>query len=76
MIVLDVGMPKLNGFDARRRIREQPWGKGIFIVALTGWGQKEDKRRSQEAGFDDHLVKPVGPADLEDLLGSLRAATG
>jgi PAS domain S-box-containing protein len=71
MIVLDIGMPRLNGFDACRRIREQPWGKGIFIVALTGWGQEEDKRRSQEAGFDDHLVKPVEPAALEELLESV-----
>jgi CheY-like chemotaxis protein/anti-sigma regulatory factor (Ser/Thr protein kinase) len=76
LIVLDVGMPKLNGFEACRRIREQSWGKGIFIVALTAWGQEEDKRRSQEAGFDHHVVKPVEPADLEELLGSLRIATG
>jgi CheY-like chemotaxis protein len=72
MILLDIGMPKLNGYDACRRIREQTWGKGIFIVAITGWGQDEDKRRSQEAGFDRHLVKPVGPAEMEKLLLELR----
>jgi PAS domain S-box-containing protein len=71
VILLDIGMPRLNGFDACRRIREQPWGQGMFIVALTGWGQEEDKRRSQEAGFDDHLVKPVEPAALEELLESV-----
>jgi CheY-like chemotaxis protein len=71
MIILDIGMPRLNGFDACRRIREQPWGRGIFIVALTGWGQEDDKRRSHEAGFDHHLVKPVEPAALEELLKSV-----
>jgi PAS domain S-box-containing protein len=74
MILLDIGMPRLNGYDACRRIREQPWGKGIRIVAVTGWGQDEDKRRSQEAGFDRHLVKPVGPVVLEKLLAELRTA--
>jgi CheY-like chemotaxis protein len=73
MILLDIGMPKLNGYDACQRIREQPWGKGIFIVAVTGWGQDEDKRRSQQAGFNRHLVKPVGPAELEKLLVELEA---
>ena len=71
MILLDIGMPKLNGYDTCRRIREQPWGGSIFIVALTGWGQEDDKRRSREAGFDYHLVKPVEPAALESLLANL-----
>jgi CheY-like chemotaxis protein/anti-sigma regulatory factor (Ser/Thr protein kinase) len=75
VILLDIGMPKLNGYDACRRIREQPWGKGVVIVALTGWGQDEDKRRSQEAGFDSHLVKPVEPAALEKLLAELKSET-
>jgi PAS domain S-box-containing protein len=68
MILLDIGMPKLNGYDACRRIREQPGGKEVAIFALTGWGQEEDKRRSQDAGFNDHLVKPVELAALEKLL--------
>jgi signal transduction histidine kinase len=68
VILLDIGMPRLNGYDACRRIREQPWGRGIAIAALTGWGQEEDKRQSREAGFDHHLVKPVEPAALERLL--------
>jgi CheY-like chemotaxis protein len=72
VILLDIGMPRLNGYDACRRIREQPAGKGAVIIALTGWGQEEDKRRSQEAGFDGHLVKPVEPAALEGLLAELK----
>jgi CheY-like chemotaxis protein len=71
VVLLDIGLPKLNGYDACRRIREQPWGRDIFIVALTGWGQEEDRRRSHEAGFDHHLVKPVEPATLEKLLESV-----
>ncbi len=69
-------MPKLNGYDACRRIREQPWGKEIFLLALTGWGQEEDQRRTEEAGFDRHVVKPVDPAVLNKLLASLISAKG
>ena len=72
VILLDIGMPVLNGFDACRRIREYPWGKAIFIIAQTGWGQEEDRRRSREAGFDKHLVKPIDPAALGRLLESGR----
>ena len=75
LILLDIGMPKLNGYDACRRIRETPCGKNAVIVALTGWGQEEDKRRSLEAGFDSHLVKPVEPAALEGLLAQLKSET-
>jgi CheY-like chemotaxis protein len=75
LILLDIGMPKLNGYDACRRIREQPWGMNVAIVALTGWGQDEDKRRAREAGFNDHLVKPVEPAALEKLLAELKSET-
>ncbi len=71
VILLDIGMPTLNGYDACRRIREQAWAKQTVLIALTGWGQDEDKRRSEEAGFDHHLVKPVDPAALESLLASL-----
>jgi CheY-like chemotaxis protein len=73
VILLDIGMPKLNGYDTARRIREQAWGKNPKLIALTGWGQEEDRRRSQEAGFDDHLTKPVDPATLETLLANLLA---
>ncbi len=75
IVMLDLGMPKLNGYDAAHRIREQPWGRNMVLVALSGWGQEEDRRKSQEAGFDFHLVKPVEPAALEQLLASLPAAT-
>ena len=69
IILLDIGMPRLNGYETARRIREQPWGRGVKLVAVTGWGQETDRRRSQEAGFDHHLVKPVDPAALSKLLG-------
>jgi len=71
LILLDIGMPKLNGYDACRRIREQPDGAAIRIIALTGWGQEEDRRRSKEAGFDRHLVKPANLAALEEELAAL-----
>jgi CheY-like chemotaxis protein len=72
LALLDIGMPRLNGYEACRRIREQPWAKRTVLVALTGWGQSEDVRRSEQAGFDFHLVKPVEPATLEKLLASLQ----
>ncbi|MBY0513938.1 MAG: response regulator, partial [Gemmataceae bacterium] len=76
VILMDIGMPKLNGYDACRRIREQPGSNGVVIVACTGWGQDEDKKKSQDAGFDLHMVKPVDPAALEKLLAEMTAATG
>jgi CheY-like chemotaxis protein len=75
LILLDIGMPRLNGHETARRIRAQPWGEGVVLVALTGWGQEEDRRKSQEAGFDSHMTKPIEPAALEKLLASLRADT-
>lgn len=68
VILMDVGMPRLNGLDATRRIREQPWGQSMHIVALTGWGQDADRELSRQAGCDGHLVKPVNLSDLETLL--------
>ncbi len=68
IILLDIGMPKMNGFDACRAIRDKPWGRDIIIIAMTGWAQEEDRRKSTEAGFDDHLVKPVDYATLMKLL--------
>ncbi|MES2525239.1 MAG: PAS domain-containing protein [Gemmatimonadota bacterium] len=59
VILMDIGLPGMNGYDACRAIRQEPWAKDILMVALTGWGQEEDRRRSKEAGFDGHLVKPV-----------------
>jgi PAS domain S-box-containing protein len=74
IILLDIGMPKLNGYETARRIREQPWGKNMLLAALTGWGQEEDKRRTREAGFDHHFVKPVEPAILQKLLAEYEPA--
>jgi two-component system, chemotaxis family, CheB/CheR fusion protein len=71
LILLDIGLPKLNGFEVCRRIRQQPWGKNIVVVALSGWGQDQDRQKSKEAGFDRHLVKPVDEKTLLDLLASL-----
>lgn len=59
VVLLDIGLPKLDGHEVCRRVREQPWGKDIRIIALTGWGQDDDRRKSEEAGFNGHLVKPV-----------------
>ena len=71
LVMLDIGMPRLSGYDTARRIREQPWGRGMVLVALTGWGQEEDRRRSKDAGFDSHLVKPIEPGAMERLLAGL-----
>jgi signal transduction histidine kinase len=71
VILLDIGMPKMNGYDACRAIRGQPWGQDIKMIALTGWGQEEDRRKSKDAGFDGHLVKPV---DISALLALLADA--
>jgi len=72
IILMDIGMPKLNGYEATRRIREKPFGKDIMIVALTGWGQASDVARSVEAGCSAHLVKPVDFAALERLLATAK----
>jgi PAS domain S-box-containing protein len=66
--LLDLGMPKLDGYETARRIRSQTWGKGMVLAAVTGWGQDDDKRQTKEAGFDHHLVKPVDAATLRALL--------
>jgi signal transduction histidine kinase len=69
--LLDIGMPKLDGYEVARRIRAQPWGRRITLVALTGWGQESDRRRSGEAGFDSHMVKPLDLDKLTELLERL-----
>ncbi|MGH8585242.1 MAG: ATP-binding response regulator, partial [Gammaproteobacteria bacterium] len=73
VVLLDIGLPKMNGFEAARKIREQPWGTKMLLVALTGWGQDEDRQKSREAGFDGHLVKPVDHGALTKLLAELGA---
>jgi CheY-like chemotaxis protein len=73
-VLLDIGMPRLNGEDACRRIRSTPWGKDAVLIAVTGWDHEENRRRIVAAGFDAHLVKPVDPGTVADLLASrLRA---
>lgn len=67
-LVLDIGMPDLSGYGVANRIRSEDWGARMTLIALTGWGQEEDKRRAQAAGFDHHLTKPVDPGKLEYLL--------
>lgn len=74
VIFLDIGMPTLNGYEVARQIRLQAWGKDMVLIALTGWGQDEDRRLASEAGFNFHLTKPVLPADLEALLGQITIA--
>ena len=73
VVVLDIGLPKLDGHEVCRRVREQPWGKDIIIIALTGWGQEDDRRKSEEAGFNGHLVKPVDYDKLLELLASCKS---
>jgi signal transduction histidine kinase/ActR/RegA family two-component response regulator len=71
VILMDIGMPKLNGYGAARQIREQPWGKAITLVAVTGLGRDEDRKESADAGFDGHLVKPVEYGALTAMLARL-----
>jgi CheY-like chemotaxis protein/PAS domain-containing protein len=71
VILLDIGLPKLNGYEVCQQIRSQQWGKEMFVVAVTGWGQEEDKRRAEDCGFDAHIVKPVEPVQLVALLNKL-----
>lgn len=73
VVFLDIGMPEMDGYQVASRMRQLPPGRSTTLIALTGWGQKDDLRRSREAGFDCHLVKPVDAGALEALLGSLQA---
>ena len=74
VVLLDIGMPKLNGYDACKRIRQEPWGRDMILIAQTGWGQDDDRRRTEEAGFDGHVVKPVDPDDLIKMVARLSTA--
>jgi CheY-like chemotaxis protein len=75
MMFLDVGMPKINGFELARRLRGQPWAQDVLLIALTGWGKDEDRRQSFEAGFDHHLVKPAELSEIERLCRGGASAT-
>jgi PAS domain S-box-containing protein len=68
VVLMDIGMPNLNGYDAAQQIRREPWGRDMLLIATTGWGQAEDRRRTKDAGFDHHLVKPIDHAKLSELL--------
>jgi PAS domain S-box-containing protein len=74
VVLLDIGLPKLTGYEVCRRIREQPGGKELVIIAQTGWGQEDDRQRTHEVGFDHHMVKPVDPQALMKLLAGLQTA--
>jgi CheY-like chemotaxis protein len=76
IVLLDIGMPMLDGYEVARRLRALPEGRNLLLVAMTGWGQEEDKRRTAQAGFDHHLVKPVDPVKLEKLLAEYSKDTG
>ncbi len=73
--ILDIGMPGMSGYDVARRIRSQPWGGGMMLIAVTGWGQEDDKRKAKEAGFDHHLTKPIDPGALERLMSPASEVT-
>jgi PAS domain S-box-containing protein len=75
-ILMDLGMPNLSGYDAARKIRSADWGREVVLVATTGWGHDDDKRRTKDAGFDHHLVKPIGRGTLQELLANLDGTSG
>jgi len=68
--LLDIGMPDLSGYEVARALRQEPWATDLQLIALTGWGQDDDRRRAREAGFDHHLTKPIDPSQLESLIAS------
>lgn len=71
VVLLDIGLPKLNGYEVAQRIRNTSWGATMYLIAVTGWGQDEDRQRSSEVGLNLHMVKPVEPSALEKLLETL-----
>jgi CheY-like chemotaxis protein len=73
VVLLDIGLPKLNGYEVAQRIRKTSWGATMYLIAVTGWGQDEDRQRSSEVGLNLHMVKPVEPSALEKLLETLPA---
>ena len=72
VVFLDIGMPGMDGYEVARRMRQQPGLENVVLAALTGWGQQEDRRRTAEAGFDHHLVKPPEPKAVESVLAALK----
>jgi signal transduction histidine kinase len=76
VVLLDLGLPGMDGFEVARRLRRRPGFEGVLLVAVTGYGQERDRRRTQEAGFDLHLLKPVAPEELKQLLQAVAAPAG
>lgn len=74
VVLLDIGLPKMNGYEVARHIRKETWGSDPILVAITGWGQTEDKDLSRESGFDHHLVKPVDHDQLLELIQTRKSA--
>jgi CheY-like chemotaxis protein len=74
-VLLDIGMPHLNGYEVAQAIRGTPWGAGVYLIAATGWGQEKDKKLAHEAGFDVHLTKPIDFKQLRELVEN-RAKAG
>ena len=70
VVLLDLGMPKMDGYETARRLRNESWGRQVMLVALTGWGQQRDRERTAEAGFDLHLVKPIAEFELFQAIGT------
>jgi CheY-like chemotaxis protein len=65
-VLMDIGMPQLNGYEVARRMRSEPWGKNVLLVAQSGWGQPDDVRQCREAGFNYHLTKPIDFQKLKE----------
>lgn len=74
VVLLDIGLPRMHGYDVAKRLRERPWAGNLTMIAVTGWGQEADKLQSQGAGISHHLVKPLVPADLERILAGVAEA--
>jgi CheY-like chemotaxis protein len=72
VVLLDIGMPGIDGYETARRLRARPWARSTLLCAQTGWGLDDDKRRARNAGFDRHLVKPIDPEELNRLLDEVR----
>jgi CheY-like chemotaxis protein len=70
-IILDIGMPDITGYEAARRVRLEPWGRDVFLLAMTGWGQADDKAKARAAGFNAHLTKPVDLDEVESMLAEV-----
>jgi CheY-like chemotaxis protein len=70
VVILDIGMPDIDGYEVARLARREPWGKHAYLVALTGWGQSDDKESARAAGFDRHLTKPAAPDVVSELIAA------